>query len=358
MTAAQLGQATCRDSVLSKVLRFTKSGWPQNVSETLKPYWNKLTVEGNCVMWGIRVIVPEKFQAKVVQELHQEHQGIAKMKSIARSYIWWPNLDQCLEKTVKNCLSCQQVKNVPAVAPLHPWVWPSKPWQRIHIDFAGPLKGRMYLVVVDAHSKWPEVIETNSTAASPTIQTLRDLFARFGLPEQTVSDNGPPFNSQDFSTFMKMNGIKHIRSTPYQASTNGLAERFVQTFKKAPKTSEGSGKPVSHRLANFLFSYRNTVHATTNRAPSELFLSRQLRTRMDLLRPDSSVKVAERQAEQKRHHDSHSDQRSYKMGDNVMARNFRGGPKWLPGVVAEVKGPLSYVIQMKNGTMWRRHVNQ
>ena len=147
--------------------------------------------------------------------------------------VWWPKLDQRLEETAKNCLSCQQVKNAPAVAPLHPWVWPSKPWQRVHIDFAGPLKGKMYLVAVDAHSKWPEVIEMNSTAAEPTIQVLRDLFARFGLPEQTVSDNGPPFNSHDFATFMKSNGIKHIRSTPYQPSTNGLAERFVQTFKSS-----------------------------------------------------------------------------------------------------------------------------
>ena len=68
--------------------------------------------------------------------------------------------------------------------------------------------------------------------------------------------------------------------------------------------------------------------------------------------------MAERQAEQKRHHDGHADQRSYKMGDNVMARNFLKGPKWLPGVAAEVKEPLSYIVQMKNGTMWRRHVNQ
>ena len=131
--------------MLSKVLRFTKSGWPLNVSETLKLYWGKrheLTVEGNCVMWGIRVIVPKKFQNRIVQELHQEHQGIARMKTIARSYVWWPNLDQCLEKIAKDCLACQQVKNVPAVAPLHPWVWLSKPWQRIHMDFAGPLKGR------------------------------------------------------------------------------------------------------------------------------------------------------------------------------------------------------------------------
>ena len=196
-------------------------------------------------MWGIRVIVPGKFQTRIVQELHQEHQGIARMKSIARSYVWSPKLDQRLEKTARNCLSCQQVKNVSAVAPLHPWVWPSKPWQRVHIDFADPLKGKVYLVAVDARSKWPEVIEMNSTAAGPTIQVLRDLFVRFGLPEQTVSDNGPPFNSHDFATFMNSNGVKHIRSTPYQPSTNGLAERFVQTFKRALKTSEGNSEDQS-----------------------------------------------------------------------------------------------------------------
>ena len=84
---------------------------------------------------------------------------------------------------------------------------------------------------------------------------------------------------------MKSNGIKHIRSTPYQPSTNGLAERLVQTFKRSLKTSEGNGRSVHHCLGSFLFRYRNSVHATMNRSPSELFLSRQLRTRMDLLRP-------------------------------------------------------------------------
>ena len=130
-------------------------------------------------MWGIRIIVSNKLQTRILQEVHQEHQGIAKMKSIARNYVWWPNLDHCLEKVAKNCLACQQIKNVPAVAPLQPWVWPSKPWQRIHIDFAGLLKGKMYLIVVDAYSKWPEVTVMNSTSAAPTIQALRNLFTRF-----------------------------------------------------------------------------------------------------------------------------------------------------------------------------------
>ena len=363
VTAEQIGQATRRDPLLSKVLRFTQSGWPQKVPEHLKPFWNRrdeLTIECNCVMWGIRVIIPKKYQDQVLHELHQEHQGVARMKAVARSHVWWPKLDQCLEQVAKNCLPCQQVKNIPLAAPLHPWVWPSKPWQRIHIDFAGPMKGKMYLILVDAHSKWPEVAEISSTSAASTLQQLRSWFARFGLPEQCVSDNGPPFNSQDFAVFMKGNGIKHIRSSPYQPATNGLAERFVQTFKRALVTSEGSGKPVHHRLASFLLSYRNTPHATTNRSPSELFLKRSLRTRMDLLQPDSAAKVGEKQAMQKQHHDGRASQRErcYQAGDAVMARNYRYGPKWLPGTVAEVKGPLSYIIQLNSGLLWRRHINQ
>ncbi|CAM5144711.1 unnamed protein product [Natator depressus] len=97
----------------------------------------------------------------------------------------------------------------------------------------------MFLVVVDAHSKWPEVLIMESTTVARTIQNLRGLFSCFGLPEQLVSDNGPQFISQEFQTFMKANGIHHITSAPYHPSTNGLAERFVQTMKQALKSARG-----------------------------------------------------------------------------------------------------------------------
>ena len=70
----------------------------------------------------------------------------------------------------------------PAHVYLHPWEWPSSSWERIHVDFAGPFLGRMFMVIVDAHSKWPEVIEMKSTTAERTIQELRTIFARYGLP--------------------------------------------------------------------------------------------------------------------------------------------------------------------------------
>lgn len=88
-------------------------------------------------------------------------------------------------------------------------------------------------MVVDAHTKWPEVVPVKSTSSSSTIEILRDLFARFGIPEQIVSDNGTQFVSEEFQTFVKSNGIRHITSAPYHPATNGLAERTVQTFKQA-----------------------------------------------------------------------------------------------------------------------------
>ena len=361
VTAQQLGQATRRDPILSKVRRFTKSGWPQQVKECLKPYWyrrNEITVEGDCLMWGIRVIVPKKLQEDIVKELHRHHQGIARMKANARSYVWWPGLDKSLEQIAKDCQACKSTKSMPAVAPLQPWIWPSCPWQRLHIDFAGPFKGRMFFILVDAHSKWPEVVEMKTTTTEKTIEVMRTLFASYGIPDQVVSDNGTQFTSEEFTEFMRRNRIKHIRSTPYHPSTNGLAEQFVQTFKRALQASEQSGRSFNQRLVNFQFSYCSTPHSTTNRTPSSLFLKQELRTRLDLLRPDNATKVGEKQATQKLDHDSHAKLREYKIGDNVMARNYRSGPKWESAVVVKRKGPLSYTVQLDSGLIWRRHIDQ
>ena len=216
----------------------------------------------------------------------------------------------------------------------------------------------MFFILVDAHSKWPEVVEMKSTTSVKTIEVLRTLFASYGIPDQVVSDNGPQFTADEFVHFMKVNRIKHIRSAPYHPSTNGLAEQFVQTFKRAMQASEQSGRSFNQRLSNFLLSYRTTPHGTTNRTPSSLFLSRELRTRLDLLRPDKSRKVEEKQAAQKLDHDTHAKGREYKVGDPVMARNYGHGPKWESGVVVERKGPVSYTVQLESGILWRRHIDQ
>ena len=87
-----------------------------------------------------------------------------EVKQLARGYVWWPSIDHDIEKLAKTCEACMSVNNAPPVSPLSPWLWPRKPWQRLHIDFAGPLFGKMYFILIDAHSKWPEIWEMSSTS--------------------------------------------------------------------------------------------------------------------------------------------------------------------------------------------------
>ena len=360
ITAEQVATATKRDPLLSQVYRYTQSGWPTEVDDVLVPYWNRRTeisIERGCLLWGIRVVIPQKLQEAVLEELHKDHPGIVRMKAIARSYSWWEGVDRDIESRVKSCQACQSVKNAPPMAPLHPWLWPSKPWQRLHADFAGPFQGRIYLLVTDAHSKWPEIVEMKSTTASRTVEELRKLFSSYGLPEQLVTDNGPQFVSEEFAMFTKVNGVKHIKSAPYHPSTNGAVERLVQTFKKAMKASEHDGRTHAQRLASFLLSYRSTPHTTTHETPSELFLKRKLRTRFDLLKPDVSKSVNVEQAKQKNNHNRGCQSREYFVGQNVQAHNFRAGPRWAPGIIVERLGPLTYLVQVNTGVFWRRHVD-
>ena len=361
-TVNHMAKETQRDPVLSRVYRYTISGWPTEFSKELKPFKKlegELSTESDCVMWGTRVIVPDKLQEPLLKELHRGHPGITRMKAVARSYMWWPGMDQALEDHVKICTPCQANRHNPAPAPLHPWIWPSQPWQRVHLDFAGPFLGRMFLIVVDAHSKWPEVIEMTTTTAIKTVRVVRQLFAHYGLPLQVVTDNGPQFVSEEFKQFLKLNGVKHITSSPYHPATNGLAERFVQSFKNAMSTGAKDITDVSHRMAEFLLAYRSTPHATTMRSPSELFLGRKIRTRLDLILPNCEAKVFQRQAEQKKNHDRSAHTRQLSTGERVMARNYRDKKKrWLPGTVVQKLGPLTYSVQLDTGMLWRRHIDQ
>ena len=109
----------------------------------------------------------------------------------------------------------------------------------------------MYLLVTDAHCKWPEIVEMKSTIACKTIEEQQKLCASYGLPKQVVT---PRFVSEEFAKFIKLNGIKHVKCAPYHPSTNGATETLVQTFKKTMKASEHNGRTHALRLASFLLT--------------------------------------------------------------------------------------------------------
>ncbi|KAK3726335.1 hypothetical protein QZH41_008960, partial [Actinostola sp. cb2023] len=348
---------TKRDPTLSQVLRYTLEGWPTtgNLDE-LVPYSTKkseLTVEDGCLLWGARVVIPRQGRQNMLTELHEAHPGTSRMKYLARSYVWWPGMDQDIENLVKRCNQCQLHQKTPAEAPLHPWEWPSEPWTRIHIDYAGPYKGEMFLVVVDACSKWLEVHLMNSTTSTATIEKLRETFANHGLPKTIVSDNGSNFTSAEFEQFTVKNGIKHIKVAPYHPASNGQAERAVRIFKEGFEKMEGGS--IRTKLSRFLLRYRITPHSTTGVPPAQLLMKRHLRTQLDLVRPSVGDRVQTKQEQQKAIHDNHAKARDIQIDDPVYIRDFREKKAWLPGVVIEKTGPVSSKIELQDGTIVRRH---
>ena len=257
----------------------------------------------------------ERGQRRVLQQLHDGHPGVSKMKALARSIVWWPGLDKAIEETVKHCTSCQHNQKAPAPVPLCAWEWPNRPWVRLHIDHAGPFLGKYFLVVVDSHSKWMEVLTVPSTSTEATLRKLRCIFATHGLPEIIVSDNGAGFTSVEFKEFMSRNGIRHITSAPYHPVTNGLAERAVQTFNNALKKT--AVVDIETQLARFLFHYRNIPHSTTGVSPAELLLGRRPRSHMMLLQPSIARRVGNSQLRQKTNHDVHAKERHFEKDDTV-----------------------------------------
>ena len=151
----------------------------------------------------------------------------------------------------------------------------------------------MYLVIVDAYSKWLGVQPINSFTSETTIAKLKDIFATHGIPQKIVTDNGTSFT---FKAFLEQNGVKHICSAFYYPSSNGLAERALQTFKQSLRQIPEDS--VREKLAKFLFKYRITPHSSTGVAPAELLMGRHLRSRLDFLKPDLVATVEKNQLKQ------------------------------------------------------------
>ena len=357
--AAQIRSWVNKDPLLSRVRENVRRGWQSTTEAAMSPYQSRareLSVQDGCLLWGSRVVVPPQGRKFVIKLLHEGHPGICRMKRLARGYVWWPGMDKELEQAVKQCSLCQENQKLPPKAPMHPWEWPERPWARIHVDYAGPIGGKMLLVIVDAHSKWLEALTVTTATSQSTIEKLRSVFATHGLPEVLVTDNGTPFTSEEFAAFIKANGIKHMKSVPYHPASNGLVERGVQTLKAAIRKS-GSGVNLETQLSRFLFQYRLTPHSTTGVSPAELMMNRRLRSRLDLLHPDMSQRVRQKQEQQKATHDQHTHKRTFEVGDWVSTRNQGTGVKWQPGVITKMLSQEHCVVQLADGRTIQRHID-
>ncbi|XP_015124154.1 uncharacterized protein K02A2.6-like [Diachasma alloeum] len=200
VTPEDIAKSTSKDETLTQVKKWLVNGWPSKVPAAYKHYWpkrNEMSLHKDCILWGNRVVIPEELRDTILQYLHANHPGICSTKAAARSYAWWPSIDDNIENM----------------------------------------------------TKWLEVKRMPSTNSQMVIKVLRGLFATFGLPQTIVSDNGTAFSSNEIKEFYKKNGIKYLYIAPYHPESNGQAERMVQTtIRSLNKLTEGNWEIKLPRL--------------------------------------------------------------------------------------------------------------
>lgn len=368
-----------KDELIQEIIRLVKQGFPKLCSENIKPFQrvkNGLTVKNKILYLSNRIVVPEKLRAEVLKVLHAGHEGIVRVKSVARGCCWWPRIDLDIENTIKSCDICQELAPPPRDVNLIPWEKSGKPFNRVHIDFFH-LNGKTYLLLVDEYSRYIHVKLMGKTDAGAVIKFLRDVFFTFGygLPKKVASDNGPPFGSKELGKFWIENDIKHITSPPYHPSSNGLAERAVKTvkmgLKKCFKDEQYKTLPLEVKLQNYLFRYNNIPTAVEGVAPMSRILAYTPRTTLQIMNPQTTeVPRKERKAckEEKERDDggeegSKTDGRKahekpqskpFEVGDDIMY--FTNGC-WLRGVVLKRISKVVYSLRVRN-TVIKGHRDQ
>lgn len=266
------------------------------------------------------------------------------MKACARSYLWWPGIDKEIESCVAQCDTCQQHQKAIPKGSSPTWERPSTPWDTLHVDLAGPVDGKVFLVIVDAFTKWLEVRAISSMTSASVICELRNVFATFGVPRKVVSDNGSAFVSNEIKTFYRLNGVLPVTSAPYHPATNGQAERMVQQLKQA--LAKRGREEFKCFLPRFLYKQHITVHTATGKTPAWMMFGRELPSPLErLIRvPKDEVQATTENPCQ------------YVVGQSVWVLKFPSGRTWMSGVITERLGSRSWIIQTEDGLV-RRHMD-
>ena len=346
----KLHTAQKSDEVLCQVIKYVQTGWPHYLSSTdtvLKPYFENrafITICNNLLAYQNRVIMPQTARLEALRSLHEGHLGLTKCTERARASMWWPRMSYDIEEMVKNCRVCKE--SAPTVKePLLPTATPSRPWQIVGTDLFYHNRNT-YLLVTDYYSRYPEIAMLTSESSSCVIKHLKSIFARHGIPEMVMSDNGPQYASQEFKDFAEKYHFRSVTSSPKYPRANGAAERMVQTVKNILKKSED---PYIGLLA-----YR-TSPIQGGLSPAELLMNRRLRstiaqidypittteTHKQFQRSNNEYKV-----KMKQQHDSCSKVKELPTltpGDDVYIRDLDRN-----GTVKQVLPGRTYVVEAGN----------
>ncbi|XP_036346512.1 uncharacterized protein K02A2.6-like [Rhagoletis pomonella] len=349
VTVAELQRETKANETIRRLYEGLKYGRKCEAKDRFGIEQHEFTLHNDCILRGVRVYIPNNLRQRVLDELHTAHFGVVRMKSLARAYVWWYQMHKDIEIVVQKCIACQVTRPDPKrTMPVHSWKTPGKVFERVHVDYAGPVMGKYLFILIDAFSKWPEVHLASNMTTETTVEKCREIFAQFGVPNVLVSDHGRQFNSTEFQKFLKKNGVIHKQGAPYHPATNGQAERYVQTIKNKLIAANYTPESLKSELSKILIAYRRTIHPVTNKSPSMLMLGRHIQTRLDLLLPQNDQAKFGKTLPTKR----------IDIGERVAVRDYLAKPKWKFGVVEANKGDLHYSVRLDDGRKWTRHIDQ
>ena len=344
------------DETCRLLMKYIQDGWPEKsaVPGMLQCYWPyqaSITELNGLLMYDSRIIIPSSFRLDILDKIHEGHQGISKCRDRAKQSVWWPGLSKQIGDLISQCrVCCQNTRN--HLEPLVPSELPQRPWQKVGTDLF-EYKQNKYLLFVDFYSRYIEIAKLNKTQSLYIVKQMKSIFARHGIPECVVSDNGPQYSAQEFAKFSMDYGFVHVTSSPGHASGNGAAERAVCTMKNLLK---GTDDPYAT-----LLNYRATPLAN-GYSPAELLMSRELRTKLpmapnqlDAKTPDQCRLFDKEDASRLRQKQNFDNRHASKPLSNLNA----GDEVWITdrnesGHVEKSVHPRSYIVKTHSG-LFRRN---
>lgn len=361
----QIRSGVSADAVLSQLRELIMIGWPDNIRNIpiqLRKYWpfrDELSVENGVITKGDRIIIPRELQKRILEKIHEGHQGMEKCKLRAKETVYWVDINSDIEKMVKECATCQKFQKSQQKESLLPQEIPTRPWQILGTDLFH-LNGGTYLIVADYYSKFPIIRKMPEICTSQAVITAtKDILAEHGIPERIISDNGPHFSSEKYKLFTECWSIKHVTSSPHYPQSNGFIERQIQTVKMTLKKALDGKTDVSMAL----LCLRATPIDHQLPSPASMLFNRQIRTNLPVIirnhrydKEQVQERLQERQEQQKQHYDKHAhDLPPLIPGEAVTVQNHTN-KQWSPAVVRSVcPEPRSYIIESHNGSVFRRN---
>ena len=259
-----IAEETAKDSVLQSVIHHISEGW--TISK-IRPLWtikDELSFSDAIVYRGDRIVVPATLRKTLIVKLHQAHMGTESTLRRARTSLWWPGMNSKLKQFIAACEVCNsfQKNNQKETLMSHPI--PNRPWSKVGCDIFEWNKGH-YLVLVDYYSDWIEFDQMRNQTAAETIDLMQRQFARWGIPDEIVTDCGKNFDSAEFSQFCQRKKIKHTKSSPHHHQSNGKSESAVKIAKTLLRKS---AKTILNPY-EALLDQRNTPTAGMTTSPTQ-----------------------------------------------------------------------------------------